>query len=253
MRETFHLSDIVGLGNIPEWHDGMATGIVLPLRAYLNERDVECEPVYRIDPSRREGEYRPAVDGDVLVPPEVRSPEKADCFLISIDPAPGIQAAFNQAPVAVYKGLLAHELAECLALYRKNELSGVIENMSETASKSGTDETIPDLLAGWYGFRRETEAHLEFLAEHADVMRNRTRPQSAQDDMLAMLVFLGATVQRYDEPEEWTPEETRKHIERRLAAVRDFPYPPLSSIHDDRGELGNEEGSGIRVIRSYIL
>ncbi|MDO8643274.1 MAG: hypothetical protein Q7R76_06900 [Candidatus Woesearchaeota archaeon] len=212
VRKTFGLDDAVAVGGDNFWHTGVATGTVLPIKGIKRPRSFLWKTPYEITGGGRVDKYEPAEKGEIFVYPETKntSVKEVLAYLIAIDPAPGLETAFEDISNEALQGLLAHELAEVILARQQ-------PNYHFRITHHGLPEYQVDKIAAQRGYKDQVRAYLNFLMAHVETIRQRPKIRSFFDSLAEMgVTVLDVSPQ---EPERSVTESCRLELETRLQSL----------------------------------
>lgn len=216
-REKFKLDYQAAVGASRYWHEGVSTGIVLPITSTLKSGLITWQVPESISGGGKIVDYGFAEKREIIVPPLVRKfdsekPNKYFAYLISIDPAPGLEKAFRKITDSELTGLLAHELAEITLAMKQ-------PNFHKRIKHHGLPESDVDAIAAQYGYKSQVISYLELLNRNLPTLHKRPEPRSFLDDLVGM----GVTVIQMDEPSSArVTAACSKEISERLRALRNL-------------------------------
>lgn len=180
IRKTFCLESEAAVGASHYWHKGVATGIILPIKAVKIQGHLIWQTPYQMTLGGRVDKYDTAEQDEIIVYPELKnivgelSSEEPLAYLIAINPAPGLESAFEVINDDALKGLLAHELAEIHFVRQQ-------PNYHHRISHHGLAEHEVDNIAAQKGYLSSIKAYLEFLMKNVENIREREEEKSILD------------------------------------------------------------------------
>ena len=183
MRGRFCLDDKAAVGASHYWHRGVATGIILPIKGARRQGHLLWQTPYQITGGGRIDKYELAEEGEIIVYPEpnriVGEPETDEplAYLIAINPAPGLEKAFEGISDEALRGLLAHKLAEV-------DLASQQPNYHHRITHHGLPEHEVDKIAANRGYKDQIHAYLEFLKVNVENIQQRERGGSFLDQFM---------------------------------------------------------------------
>ena len=228
MRRTFCLDDKAAVGASHYWHTGVATGVILPIKGVKRQGHLLWQTPYQVTGGGRVDKYQLAEEGEIIVYPEPcrivgeSVPEEPLAYLIAINPAPGLETAFEGISDEALRGLLAHELAEV-------NLARQQPNYHHRITHHGLPEHEVDKMASERGYGNQVKAYLNFLRDNVGDIRERPRQRSFFDSLAEMGVnVIGGS--RPEIPETLVTEVCRAELETRLNLLSGKPIEVKPNI-----------------------
>lgn len=224
MRRTFCLEDKAAVGASHYWHTGVATGVILPIKGIKRQGHLLWQTPYEVTGGGRVDKYELAEGEEIIVYPEpsriVGEPvvEEPLAYLIAINPAPGLETAFEGISDEALRGLLAHELAEV-------DLARQQLNYHHRITRHDLPEHEVDRIASKRGYKNQVHAYLQFLKENVGDIRQRERRGSFLDQFM-----LGGAPQ--EPPQGLVTEVCRAELETRLNFLSGKPIEVAPNVAD---------------------
>ena len=228
MRRIFCLDDKAAVGASHYWHTGVATGIILPIKGVKRQGHLLWQTTYEVTGGGRVDRYELAEEGEIIVFPEpnkvIGEPARNEplAYLIAINPAPGLETAFEEISDEALRGLLAHELAEV-------DLARQQTNYHHRITHHGLPEYEVDKIAAQNGYQNQVNAYLDFLRANVENIRERPKRRSFLDSLAEMGVnVIGGS--RPEIPEKLVTEVCRAELETRLNFLAGKPIEVAPNI-----------------------
>ncbi len=192
MRRKFCLDDKAAVGASHFWHTGVATGVILPIKRVQRQGQLLWQTPYTVTGGGRIDKYELAEEGEIIISPEpsriIGEPvaKESLAYLIAINPAPGLETAFEGISDEALRGLLAHELAEV-------DLARQQPNYHHRITHHGLPEYEVDRMAAQRGYQDQICAYLDFLRQNVGAIRERPRERSVLDVLAEGVNVIGRT------------------------------------------------------------
>lgn len=228
MRRTFCLDDKAAVGASHYWHTGVATGIILPIKRVNRQGHFLWQTPYEVTGGGRVDRYEIAEEGEIIVYPEPRRivgepvAEEPRAYLIAINPAPGLEAAFEGISEEALRGLLAHELAEV-------DLARQQPNYHHRITHHGLPEHEVDKIAVQRGYRNQVNAYLDFLRTNVEQIHERPKERAFFDSLAKIGVnVIGGS--QLEIPKQLVTEVCRAELETRLNFLAGRPVEVTPNV-----------------------
>jgi hypothetical protein len=160
--------------------------------------------------------YEPVEKGEIAVYPELsnvfnkKTTKNLYAYLIAIDPAPGLEKAFEDIGDSALQGLLAHELAEINIIMKNPGYHKKIEH-------HGLQEKQVDRIAAQKGYGLQVISYLEFIKQNTSLINERPRQEDIFDCLIENGVA-GIDLTKHEKSE--VVNAVNLEVESRLRALR---------------------------------